>query len=264
MLTKVSIRDVECVASLLNRLKSLTAGHEVETVHFDDLPRDDKFAMAAARRLLQNLELYSLYYKIYTAKEEAMETNIRLCFEGKPSTLFADTKVQNGCCRVGQTKMFVKNFPVFESHADPIRSVWLREAQVVQHERSECDLHLHMISTLAGAEDLFKGETNHYKHRDELWIWIPALDTAIGHLKSFLNGFRSLAQLQTPSTDVEFLGENAKELDQIFHESFMPCPHKLAPRGSAPGLPIAIIRFKAATINSRKAQISPFLPRLIT
>ncbi len=261
LLTKVSIRDVECVASLLNRLKSLTEGREVETVHFDDLARDDKFATAAARRLLQNEELYSLYHKIYREKEKAVEANIRLCFEGKPSTLFADTKVQNGCCRVGQTKMFAKNFPVFESHADPIRAIWLQEAEVFQHERPECDLHLHMISTLAGAEDLFKGTSNHYTHRDELWVWIPMHDAAIGHLKSFLNGFRSLAQLQTSSTEVEFLGENGKDLDQIFNESFMPCPRKIA---TIPKLPIAIIRFKAGSINSRKAQISPFLPRSVT
>jgi hypothetical protein len=261
LLTKVSVRDVECVASLLNRLKSLAVGQEVETVNFDDIAQNDKFLAAAARRLLQNPELYSLYHKIYVAKEQAVEDNIRFCVEKKPSTLFADTKVQNGCCRVGQTKMFAKNFPVFQSHVEAIRTQWVQEAKTFQHERPECDLHLHMISTLAGAEDLYKGAVDHYTHLDELWVWIPISESAVGHLKNFLNGFRSLPQVQNASTEVEFFGENADELDQIFTESFMPCPHKMP---KTKGLPCAVIRFKAGTINSRKAQISPFLPRQVT
>lgn len=261
LLTKVSIRDVDCVASLLNRLKSFSLGKEVETVHFDDIPQNDKFLAVAARRLLQNPELFSLYHKIYVAKEEGVDENIRLCVEGKPSTLFADTKVQNGICRVGQTKMFAKNFPLFKTHVDSIRTRWLKEAQTFQHDRPECDLHIHMISTLAGAEDLYRGSLDNFDHLDELWIWIPMNETAIGHLKNFLNGFRSLPQLQNSSTQVEFLGENAHEFEQIFTESFMACPHQKAKK---PTLPIAIIRFKAGTINSRKAQIAPFLPKQVS
>jgi hypothetical protein len=58
--------------------------------------------------------------------------------------------------------------------------------------------------------------------------------------------------------DVEFLGDNAKELKQIFEESFKPIPSKVAKEK----LPIAVVRFKAGTINSRKALITPYLPRL--
>ncbi len=263
LLTKVSARDVECVASLINRLKSLTVGEEIEAVNFDDLARDDKFVGVAAQRLLQNEELYSLYHKVYKAKEDAVEANILLCRENKPSSLFADTKVQNGCCRVGQSKMFAKNFPVFEMEIEKIRAFWVKEAQIFYRERPDCDLHLHMISTLAGAEDLFHGTTDEYQHRDQLWIWIPLNDSSIGHLKNFLNGFRSLSIFQSPLTEVEFLGKHSQELGEIFNESFLPVPCKIA-KNKIPDFSMAILYFPAGAINSRKAQISPYLPKLVT
>ncbi|MBS3905369.1 MAG: hypothetical protein KGZ39_08605 [Simkania sp.] len=258
LLTKVTPRDIECVASLLNRLKTLSLGREVEIIHFDDLPRGD--ISQAARLLLRNEDLYSLYRKIYHSKEESVERNILLCAEGKPSALFADTKEQNGCCRIGQTKMFAKNFPAFEKHVNALRKVWLSEAELVQKERTECDLHIHMMSTLAGAEDLYQGITDSFVHRDELWIWIPQTDTAIEHLKSFLSAFRVLPAMNHPMTEVEFLGDNAHDLDMIFTDSFLPIPRKISLQ--AKGLPIAVLRFKAGAINSRKAQISPYLPKL--
>jgi hypothetical protein len=258
LLTKVSLRDVECVASLLNRLKSLFLQKEVEIIAFDDLPRDAHFVSKAAQRILQNLDMYSLYSKIYLAKEEAVQHNLQLCMEGKPSCTFADTKEQNGCCRVGQTKMFAKNFPVFEKHAPMLRKLWMDDARAFYKENNEVDLHMHMISTVAGAEDLFQGTALSYSHKDELWIWIPTTEQAIEHLKSFLNAFRALPHLSQMGMEVEFLGNNAKELEQIFAESFIPLPHKKVDEQ----LPIAVLKFKAGSINSRKAMISPYLPHL--
>ncbi len=258
LLTKVSARDVVCVASLLNRLKSLQMKKEVEIVHFDDIARDSKFAKAAARRLLQNDDLYSLYSKIYASKEEGVDENIKLAASGKPSTVFADTKVQNGCCRVGQTKLFAKNTALFEKHAAEIRRLWLLDAQKIFKEKKEVDLHLHMISTVTGAKELYEGAEVKYPHKDEIWLWIPSQETAISHLKSFLSAFGATPQAANNEMEVEFLGDNAKELEEIFIESFIPVPRKI----SAKGLVMALLRFKAGTINSRKAMISPYLPAL--
>jgi len=263
LLTKVSPRDVHCVASLLNRLKTIMAGKETEIVAFDDLTGDPQFVSKAARRLLQNEDLYALYRKVYHAKEEALENNILLCSQQKPSTFFADTKEQNGCCRVGQTKMFAKNFPVFEKHADAIRRIWLEEALTVHKEQKDYDLHLHMISSLAGAEDLYEGILDNFRHKDELWIWIPQTDLGIQHLKGFLNAFRALPVFQQSETEVEFLGDNAEDLDLIFTESFNPIARKKKAREAKQKLPIAVLRYKAGSINSRKAQVSPFLPKLV-
>jgi len=258
LLTKISVRDIECVASLLNRLKSLSVKKEVEVVHFDDLPKDAKFAKAAAKRVLQNDEMYSLYKKIYSAKEEGVEEALKLCAAKKPSTVFADTKVQNGCCRVGQTKLFAKNYPLFEKNCMEIRRIWLGDAQSVYKDKKEVDLHLHMVSTIAGAEELYSGAEGKYPHKDEMWLWIPAAEPAVEHLKSFLNAFRSSPGAIGNEMEVEFMGDNAKELEQIFVESFAPVPRKT----TAKGLPVAVLRFKAGTINSRKALITPYLPGL--
>ncbi len=263
LLSKVSARDVECVAELVNRLKSLLVGEEVEVISLHHLKRDETFVEKAALVILQNPDMYSLYRKIYLAKERLVEENLELCARGEPSSIFADTKLQNGCCRVGQTKMFANNFAAFEQYAQRIRELWLVQARDFYERRRECDLHMQMISTIPGAEDLFSGIGGEYTHTDELWLWIPSIEQAIEHLKSFLSAFRLSPQVQNNELSVSFLGDNAQELSQIFHESFLPISHEFPKLPPDQALPIAILHFKAGSINSRKAMISPYLPSLI-
>ncbi|HUD01294.1 MAG TPA: hypothetical protein VMR37_03140, partial [Rhabdochlamydiaceae bacterium] len=258
LLTKISVRDIECVTSLVNRLKSLMVGKEVEVIVLDDIPRDEHFKKAAAKLILQNDEMYSLYRKIYLAKEKAIETNLKLAAEGKASSIFDDTKEQNGCCRVGQTKLFGKIYPTFAKHAAKIRHAWLADAKQSHEEKPDVDLHLHMISTIPGAEELYEGKPENYSHQDEIWLWIPSTEIAVEHLKNFLSNFRSCPPVTSHPMEVEFLGDNAKELKQIFEESFKPISSRVVKEK----LPIAVLKFKAGTINSRKALITPYLPRL--
>ena len=63
-----------------------------------------------------------------------------------------------------------------------MRLAWFKKAQAFYNERKEFDLHIHMISTIAGAEDLYAGKEGDYKHKDERWIWIPSTEQAIEHL----------------------------------------------------------------------------------
>ena len=63
--------------------------------------------------------------------------------------------------------------------------------------------------------------------------------------------------------EIEFFGPNGKELSKIFNESFLSCAHHFA-KEKGRGQSLAIIRFPAGTINSRKAMISPYLPQLIS
>lgn len=258
LLTKVSATDVECMASLLNRLKSLTQQKEAEVLSLDDLPRDKNFPKKAAQRILQNEETYSLYRKVYAYREKEVEKNLKLSSEGKPSNAFADTKEQNGCCRVGQTKVFPTNIDFFLSHADAIRRVWLEGAKEVYREKPEIDLHIHMISTIVSAEEVYKGKLTTYPHKDELWIWVPQEEVAIEHLKRFLTSFQSSPGLKDNPLEVEFLGDNGQELALIFKESFFDIPQKTVKRN----LPIAVLQFKAGSLNSRKAMVSPFLPAI--
>src|SRR5690606_26027978 len=118
-------------ASLLNRLKTLSTGKETKVGVVDDLRRDRDFAKKAAMRILQNEEMYSLYRKVYQYREKEVEKNIVLCAKGEASNLFADTKEQNGCCRIGQTKLFAVNVRSFAKHAGDIRRAWLQKAMKV-------------------------------------------------------------------------------------------------------------------------------------
>lgn len=265
LLTKVSRRDVECVAELLNRLKSLMEGRVVEIIQLDDIKLDETFVQNAALRILQNPDMYSLYRKIYLAKEQLIEENFLLCAQGKESSIFVDTKLQNGCVRVGQTKLFANNFNSFKVYADKLRDIWVKQSQEFFADRREFDLYLHMISTVPGAEDLFTGSDKKLALKDELWIWIPMTEQSIEHLKSFLNEFRSSPQIVELQKDIdlEFIGPNARELHKIFNESFVPAPHHISEEHGK-GYSMAIIRFPAGKINSRKAMISPYLPNLIS
>lgn len=259
LLSKVSVRDVECVAELLNRLKTLSTGQQSEVLHFDDIPRDENFSKKAAARILQNDDMYSLYSKIYIAKEKVVEANLKLGADGKPCNLFADTKVQNGCCRIGQTKIFSKNYSIFSKSAASIAERWASEAQKVHQAHPEIDFHLHMISTIPGAQELYEGKSGGFPHQDELWFWIPNTDIAIEHLKNFLSNFKNSPSVEKNPMEVEFWGENGSVLQQIFKESFKTIPSKIMKYK----LPIAVLKVKAGSLNSRKAMISPYLPTIL-
>ena len=255
LLTKISQRDVHITAELLNRLKSLMLGREVETVHFDDIPHDANYTKECAKRLLVSPDLYALYSKIYKQREVHVDAEIDHLAKGEPSILFEDTKIQNNCARIGQTKIFSDNYPTLAKHVDSLRSTWLENAQIVYKEHPAILLHMQMITTIASAEELFSGKELAYDHQDELWVWIPGDGLSISHLKAFLTSFRTSTQAPNIK-EIEFLGSNAAELSQIFTESFLPVPHKTTDKN----FPIAVIHYTAGTLNSRKAMISPYLP----
>lgn len=257
LLSKVSAVDVQCVASLLNRMKTLAVGKKTEIIAIDDLPRNRDFPKKAAMRILQNEDMYSLYRKVFEFREKEVEKNITLCAKGEDSNLFADTKEQNGCCRVGQTKMFAANMSHFKKHKEKVQHAWLQRAKKCQKEKNEIDLHIHMISTIVSAHEVYKGHEGKYHHQDELWIWIPDSEVSIEHLKQFLNAFQSSPGLKNNPMEVELMGSNAEELSRIFKESFVDVPKKIV-KGD---LPVAILKYKAGSLNSRKAMVSPFLPK---
>ncbi|MBA3721578.1 MAG: hypothetical protein H0W88_04175 [Parachlamydiaceae bacterium] len=263
LLTKVSNRDVECLAQILNRLKSLSLKEEIEVVNFDDIPKDRNYAKTAAQRILKNPDMYSLYKKTYDYRESEVESNLKQCSEGKYSNIFLDTKVQNGCARVGQTKIFASNFDSFVRYTDGIRTSWLKQAQEVNKEYPEIDLHIHMVSTIASAEEVYHNQIGPYKHQDELWFWISDTQQAYDHLASFLGNFKNVAEnFRDKDMHVEFIGPNADEYAQIFQQNFLNIPRKIA-KDFQKGLPLAILRIKPGSVNSRKSMITPFIPRII-
>jgi hypothetical protein len=260
LLMKVSDSDIECVEKLLNRMKSIMLKKEVEIVNLEGIPRE--LTLKAATRILRNEDVYSLYKKIYLFKEKEMEKNIKRCIAGFSSNIFSDTKVQNGCCRVGQTKMFSKNICFFEKHKNVLRKKWLEQSEHIFEDRREIDLHLHMISTVRGAFEVFKGVYKEYKHKDELWIWIPQNEMSKIHLKKFLISFAEIVREKENFVEVTFLGKDTKVLEKIFLESNFPVSKINYRRIKT--LSFAVLHYRAGSINSRKTMISPYLPKLIS
>ncbi len=264
LLMKVSRLDVECMASLLNRLKSLVEKKEVELFNFDEIKESQDFTQKAARILLQNQDFYSLYSKVYIHKERGVAENLNQCVKGAKSNVFSDIKTLNTCNRVGQTKIFASNYPLFEKHLCKLRSIWYQNAVDAHKSNREFLLLFHMISTVTSADDLFKGKEISYWHQDELWMWIPKTEVATEKFKLFLDSFKaSPAAMAIKKWEVQFIGERAKEFSQIFDESFFKIVHtQLSPPSDIPLLSLAILKYDAGRLNSRKGMIAPYLPRL--
>ena len=77
-------------------------------------------------------------------------------------------------------------------------------------------------------------------------------------MKRFLNAFQGSSGLKNNPLEVEFLGENGEALAAVFGESFTKIPAKITKKG----MPIAVLRYNAGSLNSRKAMVSPFLPAI--
>lgn len=260
LLTKVSKRDIDCIVELLNRIKSLMLKRDVEIINLDDIPKDQKYVSAAAKRILQNQDMYSLYRKVFEVKELEMEKSLEI--EDQYANIFLDTKEQNGCCRVGQTKIFTSNFPTFLKNAPKLLKYWYKIASNVNQDHPEIDLHLHMISTIASANEVYEDTVGHYSHQDELWFWVPHTQKAYDHLTSFLTAFQTAHKFGSKAS-LEFLHPEMEEVKQIFARNCNGISIKQTAFASV-RLPIAILRFQAGMLNSRKSMVSPYLPRLIS
>lgn len=258
LLSKVSQTDVECVVELVNRIGSLVEGKEKEILSLEDLPRDLHFTKKASARILQNQEVYSLYRKVYEFREEEVARNLEAASKKEPSHLFADTKEQNGCCRVGQSKMFAQNVALFEKLKAAIMTTWQQDAELLYQKKKEVDLHLHMMSTIVSAEEVYLGKKRDYLHKDELWIWIPNEEIALVHLRRFLLSFKESPGLVFDSLELECRGPLAKLFSKAFKDCFLEIPTIEKQEGPS----VAILRYAPGSLNSRKAMISPFLPTL--
>ncbi|MFA6916329.1 MAG: hypothetical protein WC222_08025 [Parachlamydiales bacterium] len=265
LLNKVTPRDVQCVAKILNRMKSIVEGKETEIIDFDNIPQDASFARQAAKRILKSPDMFSIYSKIFMSKEKDIEEQLYLCGNGKPSELFADTKEQNKCCRIGQIKIFSSNIVSYLKYRDSILDYWLTSSYDVAFNHPEIDLHIFMISTIASAAEVYEDRPGSTSHQDELWFWGPNTRQAFNHLSSFLLAFQTLPELQNnhPMLELTPQEEFSHEVEDIFRRHFLNIPVKKLPESSAKLKPWAILKYDAGTINSRKSMITPYLPRAI-
>lgn len=259
LLSKVSKQDLLCVTQLLNRLRSLLMQREVQVINLQDLVSSSNFVRLAKRRILENPDMYSIYKEVSDFKKKQVDVHIKRCMEGKTFNLFDDVKDQNACARVGQTKILSSNYQNFLRFAHSIKLKWLQQAMLVHASRGERDLHLHMISTIASAKEVYASEKIKYKHLDQIWLWIPSTDKAQNHLASFLSAFRHIiasAQL----SHVDIVGKECKALEKIFEHHFTGIKVNVLGKGSKEETHM-VINFDAGLVNSRKGQVTPCLPK---
>ena len=262
LLTKVTFRDVIAIQKLVNRMKTLVQGEDCESISFDTIGQDANFALEAAKVILQNEDMYSIYKKIFSHKEQEVEKSIKACVDAHSSALFSDTKEQNGYARVGQIKLFCSNIAYFHKHIDTIRHFWYESAKKIYEARPHMDLHMLMLSTIASADEVYHGLQGKWSHKDEIWFWTPQTEQGNFRLVSFLTSFQASEIVQKNAMEVVFLGPNSAELEALFSQNFAKAKQKRA-TNFATGLPLAILRFPAGLINSRKALITPHFSRFI-
>lgn len=256
LLAKVSKRDIVCTAELLNRMKSLRLQEEVEVIHFDDIPKDEGFTKKAARKLLQNPELHSLYQAVYDHRQECVQEQILSCSD----ELFADTKEQNGSARIGQLKAFAANFSTLDIQRDLIMQSWLEKNEATHNNYPKVDLYIYMISTISGAEEVYQGKEISYTHKDEIWITYEGKQGK-EHLTRFLSSFHPTREVQQTQMSVSIQGKAAKEMAVVFKQSFPSVTITSIEEREQFAKPIARLCFSPGAINSRKAMISPHIPR---
>ncbi len=256
LLAKVTPKDVNVCCELVNRLKSLASRKEEIVISLDDLAMNPDYAQQAAKRLLQHEDVYSLYSRIYEAKERHVEMSIIHASRGEESSLFMDTKEQNGCCRVGQSKLFKDNFTSFHLHQKELRLNWLRQALTIYEGNPLIDLHIHMISTVSGGKEAYEQKDPLYTHKDEMWIWAKNQE----HLRGFLSGFLKASPFNEGTFEIKVFGAPVIDMNSIKYQYKDLDLQKGLIEDKDETL--IVLRFKPGLVNSRKTMVSPYLPKI--
>ncbi|MFN4174978.1 MAG: hypothetical protein ACK4HV_07750, partial [Parachlamydiaceae bacterium] len=255
LLTKVTARDISTVKELMNRLALFEKGEVVDLISFDSIKKDENFAHHAAALLLKLPEMYKIYQRTLSLMEQEVENEISQLEHGLNEVIFNDTKEQNGVALITQIKLFSQNFNHFDRSEIRIREKWVEKCRKKYEENKQIGLFIMMISTIPSAEEL-GGCIVERVHRDAIWFWIPPKTEA--HLSSFLTGFHTAVK----EIDFELIVINDDgELIELFNHNFKPVEKILKREENVPGK-LALLQFKPGLINSRKAMISPYLPRI--
>lgn len=259
LLAKITPRDLRAVVQLVNRLETLKTGLDDTRLSIDDLEDQCDFLIKARERILTDKSMYNIYSQFYGFKENSIKEQLLLCQEGQPNTLFCDTKTQNGCARVGQIKLTSPLVLFFHERSDAIQQRWLADSKEVYHTSHEIDMHIQMVSTIAGAQDVFQGNKQAFTHQDSLWIWTPLEQRPLDHLVYFLRGLRYAKEVEKLEIHIEIQASNPLPIQSLIEQNFVFKTLNSKPSAMKEGALITM-HFQAGSMNSRKAVISPYLP----
>lgn len=264
LLNKCGWRDLHSIAELVNRIKSLQEEKEVEIIDFSDRSQDRRTLRRCIREMLECEELYSFYKVVYDHRQSVVDDLIRSVEPGKDTRFFEDRKIQNHSCSISQFKMFPGNWPSLENNRDNILTTWLNLNQQVRRKESGVDFFLHMVSTIPGAQEAYTGKGVNPNERDEFWLTgLSEADESISRMRQFLNSISKSPKHQSIHLNAHVEGPNTPEVkiyervlkDTIGYDDKAFCHNDKLSR------PVIIFHFNQGSLNSRKADITPFLPK---
>jgi hypothetical protein len=259
LLAKASLRDLYCVINLMNRLQTLETKEETEILNGENLLPDELLVKSLKERILQHPRMHKLYSQIYFFKERSIMQQIELYVAGLANNLFCDTKIQNSCARVGQLKLTTPLISSFEQYENKIREAWLKETLDWHQTHSNLDLFIQMISTIAGAKEVFENKIGPYQHQDQLWLWCPNHERAIDHLIHFFRGFRYAKELEKLPIHAIIYSQNNRIPLDLLEQHFIAQTVDIVKIEEKEGF-LIVLKFAPSKLNSRKAVISPYLP----
>lgn len=254
LLSKVTRTDVECVVQLVNRMKSIALNRVVEVVDLDDIPLDGNYPTAAARKLLQHEELYSLYRKVFEAREQSADEVIKQCASSDAAAFFRDTKVISRF-RIGQYKHFQSNYPMLECHLTELMDQWLSQSLSFYTSSHETNVHMMMLSTIHSASDVYQQQFTRPQYDDQIWVFIPkGNDSAYTRLGEFISRFTAQEKVRLAIQGVEIYGDEPARYEQLFDQyAHIPLEVDVKPGTSET---LAVFKVVPGSLNSRKADLS--------
>ena len=256
LLNKVTAFDLRTIASLLNRMKSLSLKDEVEVVNFDDIEGDENFLKLAQRRLLENKDLYSLYVANDEQKKTFLEKQIIECVNKKGMTFFSDTKIQNKYACIGQFKMMRQIEPLFREKRSSIQEIFVERSETIYRENSSVNLFMFMLSSIDSAQEVYQGSTNASNYKDELWFYTPSAEKkGMNNLALFLSSFLGSSKMVNQKYEVECIGPDAQKYSALIKK--LGCSASIM--SSSASFSLLVLKIACKSIRSRKSDISVHL-----
>ena len=261
LLSKSGWRDIICISELINRIKSILAKKEVEVIDISHYPRSPRYLKQAIREVLVNEDSYSFYKGIYDHREKVVDTWMDdsayrfRCFE--------DRKIQNETCSVSQLKLFPRNRDLFIKNREKLLKYWFDVKTMVRAKLPEVDFFLHMTSTIAGAQEAHDGSMKSNGEEDEIWLSVNYdSDQSTSRFRQFLDYIKVSPKYSQIKLHLSIEGPPGKGRDTLSSIIRVTVPHMkcdLIEDIEIPE-PIVVFKFTQGTMNSRKADITPFLP----
>jgi hypothetical protein len=264
LLNKCCWRDLIVTTELINRIKSLQLKKEVEIIDFNDVNKDRRELKKCIREVLKNKELYSFYKSIYDHRENVVDQLINEVLPKSDTRFFEDRKIQNQSCAISQFKLFPGNWKSLQKNRNNILEKWMSISLQVRRKVSEVDFFLHMMSTIPGADEAYRGIANQTGTDDEFWLsGLPEADESVSRMRQFFINLRKSSIHQNINLRCHIEGTAGPRIEiftNILNDTLGEGNYPFV-ENKALSLPVIIFRFAQGSLNSRKAHITPLLPK---